>query len=41
MRPQAGQQCSVVPHTGTWIEIMERIGHVERGYCRTPHEYVD
>ena len=21
MRPQAGQQCSVVPHTGAWIEI--------------------
>ena len=21
MRPQAGQYCSVVPHTGTWIEI--------------------
>ena len=23
MRPQAGQQCSVVPHTGAWIETPE------------------
>lgn len=30
MRPQAGQQCSVVPHTGTWIEIMKKKQLIER-----------